>query len=116
MTIKGYMKIPGDQCDENGMDEKFKRQETKLRRNCPEEEELEVSLKLLDSDSKLFLVKENYGMWGSNDFTDYIDIEDLIDQAINPNQKYEKIVEDGENGTSKSLTAFLGWLNTIKTV
>ena len=48
------MKIPGDQCDENGMDEKFKRQETKLRRNCPEEEELEVSLKLLESDSKLF--------------------------------------------------------------
>ena len=50
-------------------------------------------------------------MWGSNDFTDYIDIEDLIDQAINPNQKYEKIVEDGEKGTSKSLMAFLGLLN-----
>ena len=28
------------------MDEKFKRQETKLRRNCPEEEELEVTLKI----------------------------------------------------------------------
>ena len=46
-------------------------------------------------------------MWGSNDFTDYIDIEDLIDQAINPDKQYEKIIEDGENGTSKSLTAFL---------
>lgn len=46
-------------------------------------------------------------MWGSNDFTDYIDIEDLIDQAINPDKQYEKIIEDGKNGTSKSLTAFL---------
>lgn len=43
ICLKGYVKIPGDRCDETGMDEKFKRQETKLRRNCPEEEELEVT-------------------------------------------------------------------------
>ena len=48
ICLKGYVKIPGDRCDETGMDEKFKRQETKLRRNCPEEEELEVIFELYE--------------------------------------------------------------------
>ena len=38
------MKIPGDKCDENGMDEKYKRKETKLKRNCPDEEEFKVKV------------------------------------------------------------------------
>ena len=79
------------------MDEKYKRKETKLKRNCPDEEEFKVK------DFGNFLTfstfQENYGMWGTKDFQDYIDYEDYDSKPY---------TIDGTKGTSKSLTAFFG--------
>ena len=46
-------------------------------------------------------------MWGSKEWQDFIDYEDVIGDSDDP-EKYAKILEEGTSGTSKSMTAFLG--------
>ena len=65
MSIQGYVKIPGDNCEEMSDDLKneVSRIEKVLHKNCPDQEEY----------------KETFGMKGSDSWTDYLDFSDLFD-------------------------------------
>lgn len=90
-TKDGYVKIPGDMC-KGGFEPH--REEKKIKRNCPEEEEF----------------KEEFGMAGSDSWHDYIDIADLFntDGFLERNSESDKLLsESGMSGASKSTVAFL---------
>jgi hypothetical protein len=65
IVSKGYLKIPGDECDESQLSEaekqKYHHTESKLKTKCPKQQE----------------VPEDYGMKDSLSWRDYFDIDEL---------------------------------------